>query len=78
MLIHHPYDIPHEKLFKSINTQKMQVSTSKDTREIHYCKTLIIKRGGPSETAFAYSFGAHGNGKAPYDGIGGTLKKYIV
>ena len=43
----------------------------KSTGAINYFTTFINDRGGPSETAFVYSFGAPGHGKGPYDGIGG-------
>ena len=44
---------------------------------MHYFTTLIDDRGGPTETAFVYSFGAPGHEKGPYDGIGRRWKNKV-
>ena len=49
----------------------------KNTGALEYFTSLAMKRGGPSECMYVYSFGAPGHGKGPFDGLGGTIKNKI-
>lgn len=44
---------------------------------MEYFTSLIDERGGPAKCKYVYSFGAPGHGKGPFDGLGGTIKKFI-
>ena len=78
MLIHHPDDITQGNIVRLHQHSENSGQHFKNTWAINYFTTLTIKHVGPNETVFVYSFGAPGHGKGPYDGIGGTLKRYIV
>ena len=65
-----PDDIPTGKI-THLHQHSDNATHFKCTGAIEYFTTLIDDRGGPSKTAFVYSFGAPGHGKGPYDGIGG-------
>jgi len=72
-----PEDIPEGHIVR-LQQHSDNVSTHfKNTGAINYFTTLIDDRGGPSKTAFVYSFGAPGHGKGPFDGIGGRWKNKI-
>ena len=47
----------------------------KSSGEIEYFTSLINSRGGATEFMYVYLFGAPGNGKGFFDGLGGALKK---
>ena len=71
-----PDDIPNGKITR-LHQHSDNASHFKSTGAIQYFTTLINDRGGPTSTAFVYSFGAPGHGKGPYDGIGGRWKNKI-
>ena len=73
---HYPDDIPKGSISR-LHQHSDNASHFKSTGAIAYFTTLINERGGPTETAFVYSFGAPGHGKGPYDGIGGRWKNKI-
>ena len=72
-----PEDIPKKKI-THLHQHSDNAVHFKSTGAIHYFTTLINDRGGASETAFVYSFGAPGHGKGPFDGIGGRWKNKIL
>ena len=74
MKIHFPQDIPEGKIVR-LHQHSDNASHFKSTGAINYFTTLIGVRGGPSKTAFVYSFGAPGHGKGPFDSISGRWKK---
>jgi hypothetical protein len=77
MKVNFPQDIPEGNIV-CLHQHSDNVSTHfKNTGAINYFTTLIGVRGGPSKTAFVYSFGAPGHGKGPFDGIGGRWKNKI-
>ena len=71
-----PEDIPLGKIAR-LHKHSDNATHFKSTGAINYFTTLINDRGGPTKTAFVYSFGAPGHGKGPYDGIGGRWKNKI-
>ena len=71
-----PDDIPKGKISR-LHQHSDNATHFKSTGAINYFTTLINERGGPTLTAFVYSFGAPGHGKGPYDGIGGRWKNKI-
>ena len=72
----YPDDIPKGCITR-LHQHSDNASHFKSTGAIAYFTTLVDDRGGPSETAFVYSFGAPGHGKGPFDGIGGRWKNKI-
>ena len=72
-----PNDVPKGHIVRLHQHSDNASTHFKNTGAIHYFTTLINERGGPTETAFVYSFGAPGHGKGPYDGIGGRWKNKI-
>ena len=74
---HFPEDIPLGHIARLHQHSDNAGQHFKNTGAINYYTTLIDERGGPSETAFVYSFGTPGHGKGPYDGIGGRWKRKI-
>ncbi|KAL7534418.1 hypothetical protein ACHAXR_005863 [Thalassiosira sp. AJA248-18] len=70
-------DIPDGKIVRLHQHSDNAGQHFKNTGAINYFTTLINDRGGPSKTAYIYSFGAPGHGKGPYDGIGGRWKHKI-
>ena len=77
LLEYFPEDIPNGHITHLHQHSDNAASHFKNTGAINYFTTLINERGGPSETAFVYSFGAPGHGKGPFDGIGGRWKRKI-
>ena len=73
---HYPDDIPKGSITR-LHQHSDNASHFKSTGASAYFTTRINERGGPSETAFIYSFGALGHGKGPFDGIGGRWKNKI-
>ena len=49
----------------------------KSTGSLEYFSSLIRDRGGPTECAYVYSFGAPGHGKGVFDGVGGAIKNKV-
>ena len=72
-----PADIPLGHITRLHQHSNNAGQHFKNTGAINYYTTLIDSRGGPSETAFLYSFGAPGHVRGPYDGIGGRWKNKI-
>ena len=71
---HYPADIPLGRITRLHQHSNNAGQHFKNTGATNYYPTLIDERGGPSETAFVYSFGAPGHGKGPYNGISGRWK----
>ena len=72
-----PEDIPSGKLLRLHQHSDNASQHFKNTGAMNYFSTIINERGGPSLTAYVYTFGAPGHGKGPYDGIGGRWKQKI-
>ena len=74
---HFPADIPTGRITRLHQHSDNAGSHFKNTGAISFYTSLIEEGGGPTETAFVYTFGAPGHGKGPYDGIGGRWKNKI-
>ena len=72
-----PADIPKGFIVRLHQHSDNTGSHFRNTGAMNYYTTLINDRGGPTKTAFMYSFGAPGHVKGPYDGIGGWWKRKI-
>ena len=72
-----PEDITSGKLLRLHQHSDNASQHFKNTGAMNYFSTIINERGGPSLTAYVYTFGAPGHGKGPYDGIGGRWKQKI-
>ena len=70
-----PTDIPTGEIVRLHQHSDNAGSHFKNTGAISYYTTIISNRGGPTLTAFVYSFGAPVHGKGPYYGIGGQRKQ---
>ena len=74
MIQNFPDDIPDGHIFRLHQHSDNAGQHFKSTGAINYYTSIIDRRGGASETAYVYTFGAPGHGKGPYDRIGGRWK----
>ena len=70
-------DIPSGKIVKLHMKSDNAASHFKSAGAMEYYTSLADERGGASETAYMYAFGAPKHGKSPNDGAGGGYKHRV-
>ena len=77
MLENFPADIPTGKIQCLHSKSDNAASHFKSRKSMNYFSRLIKDRGGPSQCAYVYSYGAPHHGKGKWDGAGRCMKHKV-